>query len=213
MAIKIVLADDSDLMMVGTEAIIESKLEYRVVGKVHTLNDVLQSIQQQIPEIAILSECLYDTDILSAVDAVRHASPKIFMIVVGMITDGTLIHNLYMHGIKGYLYRGDPLQECLLPAIRTVLQDRPYLSPTANAEYLITLQSRHPVPQLNAEARIVLKYLAQGVSINQIAYHMGTSPRRIYAIRDRLRRRFGVETNEHLISRAVAEGFTVLSTL
>ncbi len=135
------------------------------------------------------------------------------MIVVGMITDGTLIHNLYMHGIKGYLYRGDPLQECLLPAIRTVLQDRPYLSPTANAEYLITLQSRHPVPQLNAEARIVLKYLAQGVSINQIAYHMGTSPRRIYAIRDRLRRRFGVETNEHLISRAVAEGFIVLSTL
>ncbi len=108
MAIKIILADDSDLMMVGTEAIIESELEYRVVGKAHTLNDVLQSIQQQIPEIAILSEYLYDTDILSAVDAVRHASPKIFMIVVGMITDGTLIHNLYMHGIKGYLYRVDP---------------------------------------------------------------------------------------------------------
>ncbi len=213
MATKIILADDSDLMMVGTEAIIESKLEYRVVGKAHTLNEVLQSIEQQSPEIAILSECLYDTDILSAVDAVRHLSPKTFIIVVGMMTDGTLIHNLYMHGIKGYLYRGDPLQECLLPAIRTVLQDRPYLSPTANAEYLITLQSGHPVPQLNAEARAVLNYLAQGVSINQIAYQMGTSPRRIYAIRDRLRRRFGVETNEHLISRAVADGFTVISTL
>ncbi len=213
MATKIILADDSDLMMVGTEAIIESKLEYRVVGKAHTLNEVLQSIEQQSPEIAILSECLYDTDILSAVDAVRRVSSKIFIIVVGMMTDGTLIHNLYMHGIKGYLYRGDPLQECLLPAIRTVLQDRPYLSPTANAEYLITLQSGHPVPQLNAEARTVLNYLAQGVSINQIAYQMGTSPRRIYAIRDRLRRRFGVETNEHLISRAVADGFTVISTL
>lgn len=213
MAIKIVLADDSDLMMVGTEAIIASKLDYRVIGKAQTLNDVLQSIQQQSPEIAILSECLYDTDILSAVDAVRHTSPNTFIIVVGMMTDGTLIHNLYLHGIKGYLYRGDPLQECLLPAIRTVLQDRPYLSPTANAEYLITLQSRHPVPQLNVEAQTVLNYLAQGISVNQIAYQMGTSPRRIYAIRDRLRRRFGVETNEHLISRAVAEGFTVLSKL
>ena len=213
MTVKIVLADDSDLMMVGTEAIIESKLDYRVIGKAHTLNDILQFIQQQSPEIVILSECLYDTDILSAVDAVRHTSPNTFIIVVGMLTDGTLIHNLYLHGIKGYLYRGDPLQECLLPAIRTVLQDRPYLSPTANAEYLITLQSRHPVPQLNTEAQTVLNYLAQGISVNQIAYQMGTSPRRIYAIRDRLRRRFGVETNEHLISRAVTEGFTVLSTL
>lgn len=213
MTVKIVLADDSDLMMVGTEAIIAFESKYRVVGKAHTLNHILQSIEQQNPEIAILSEYLYDTDILSAVDAVRHASPQTFIIVVGMLTDGTLIHNLYMHGIKGYLYRGDPLQECLLPAIRTVLQERPYLSPTANAEYLITLQSRHPVPQLNAEARMVLNYLAQGISVNQIAYQMGTSPRRIYAIRDRLRRRFGVQTNEHLISRAVTEGFTVLSTL
>lgn len=41
MTVNIVLADDSDLMMVVTEAIIESKPEYRVVDKVHTLNDVL----------------------------------------------------------------------------------------------------------------------------------------------------------------------------
>ena len=213
MAIKIVLADDSDLMMVGTQAIIEAESEYRVVGKAQTLNSVLKSIEQHIPEIAILNESLYDSDILSAVDAVHRASPKTFIIVVGTMTDGALIHNLYMYGVKGYLYRGDPLQECLLPAIRTVLQDRPYSSPTANAEYLITLQSGHPVSQLNAEARTVLNYLAQGISVNQIAYYMGTSPRRVYSIRDRLRRRFGVETNEHLISRAVAEGFTVLSTL
>ncbi len=213
MVIKIVLADDSDLMMVGTQAIIEAEAEYRVVGKAQTLTHVLQSIEQQIPEIAILSECLYDSDILTAVDAVRNLSPKTLIIVVGTMTDGTLIHNLYLHGVKGYLYRGDPLRECLLPAIRMVLQDRPFLSPTANAEYLITLQSGHPVSQLNTEARAVLNYLAQGISVNQIAYHMGISPRRVYSIRDRLRRRFGVETNEHLISRAVAEGFTILSTL
>lgn len=213
MAIKVVIADDSDLMMVGVKATIESDSSYKVVGTAQTLSDLLHHVEQHLPEIVILSEYLYDSDILGALDAVRHTSSKTFIIVVGMMMDGTLIHNLYMHGIKGYLYRGDPLQECLLPAIRTVLQDRPYLSPTANAEYLITLQSRHPVPQLNAEARKVLNYLAQGVSVNQIAYHMGTSPRRIYAIRHRLRRRFGVETNEHLISRAVAEGFTVLNTL
>lgn len=213
MTIKIVLADDSDLMMVGTQAIIEAEPEYRVVGNAQTLKNVLKSVEQHIPEITILSECLYDTDILSAVDAVRHLSPKTFIIVVGMMTDGALIHNLYMHGVKGYLYRGDALRECLLLAIRTVLQERPFLSPTANAEYLITLQSGHPVSQLNTEARTVLNYLAQGISVNQIAYYMSTSPRRVYSIRDRLRRRFGVETNEHLISRAVAEGFTVLSTL
>jgi hypothetical protein len=31
-----------------------------------------QSIEQQIPEIAILSECLYDIDTLNTVDTVWH---------------------------------------------------------------------------------------------------------------------------------------------
>src|SRR5262249_54821110 len=146
-------------------------------------------------------------------EAVLSKSPNTSIVIIGNMTDGVLIHNLFIHGVKGYLYRSDTLRQYLIPALKTVVLNRPYLSPTANAEYLITLQSGNSVTQLNAEARAVLNYLAQGVSINQIASVMGTSPRRIYAIRDRLRHRFGVETNEHLISRAVAEGFTVISTL
>lgn len=213
MAIKIVLLDDSDLMMVGIQTIIETDENYNVVGASQTLGDLLNIVELHLPEIAILSECLYDTDILSAVEAVGSKSPNTSIVIIGNLTDGVLIHNLFVHRVKGYLYRSDTLRQCLIPALKTVVLDRPYLSPTANAEYLITLQSGNPVTQLNAEARMVLNYLAQGVSINRIASLMSTSPRRIYAIRDQLRRRFGVETNEHLISRAVTEGFTVLSTL
>lgn len=213
MAIKLVLANDSDLMMVGVQAVIEAESNYRIVGKAQTLNTALQFVEQQIPEILILGECLYDTDILSAVEAVRNLSTKTSIVVVGTITDGALIHNLFVRGVKGYLYRSDALRECLLPAIRNVLQGRPFLSPTPNAEYLYTLQSGKTASPLDSEARTVLNYLAQGISVNQIAYRMGISSRRVYAIRERLRHRFGVDTNEHLISRAVAEGFTVLSAL
>ncbi len=213
MTIKVVIADDSDLMMVGIQAIIETDEHYNVVGASQTLGDILNIVELHVPEIAILSECLYDSDVLSAVESIRSKSPNTFVLVVGTTSDGVLIHNLFAHGVKGYLFRSDALRECLLPAMTTVLRNRPYLSPTANAEYLIMLQSRQVVSTLDAEARKVLNYLTQGISVNQIAYQMGTSPRRIYAIRQRLRRRFGVETNEHLISRAVAEGFTILSAL
>jgi hypothetical protein len=36
---------------------------------------------------------------------------------------------------------------------------------------------------------------------------MGVPLRRIYWVRQKLRKRFGANTNEHLISLAVAEGF------
>ncbi len=213
MATKIVIADDSDLMIVGTQAILESDATYCVVGSGQTLHEVLRAIELYAPDVAILGECFYDTDILNAVDTLHAKSQNISILVIGAMTDGGLIHNLFLHGVKGYLYRSDPLRDCLLLAIRTVLKNRPYLSPTANAEYLITLQSGQTLTSLSSEARAVLNYLTQGISVNQIAHRMGITPRKVYAIRDRLRHRFGVETNEHLISRAVAEGFTTLSNL
>jgi DNA-binding NarL/FixJ family response regulator len=153
------LADDIDLMMVGIQAIIETDEHCNVVGAAQTLSDVLNLVELHVADIVILSECLYDSDILSAVEAIRGKSPNTYVLVVGTMTDDVLIHNLFVHGIKGYLFRSDALRECLLPAIRTVLLNRPYLSPTANAEYLIMLQSRQLISTLNAKARIVLNYL------------------------------------------------------
>lgn len=213
MPIKIVIADDSDLLMLGVQALIQTESRYAVVSAVQTFHDLVKALEEHQPEVVILSECLYDTDIFTAIETIPKLSSTTEMMVVGMTLQGSLLHGLFMRGVKGYLYRSDPLQACLLVALRTILQGLPFLSPTANAEYLVTLQSGHYGPPLGAEARTVLNQLARGVSISQIALQLGTSPRRVYAIRDRLRQRFGVQTNEHLISRAVAEGFTTLSSL
>ena len=60
---------------------------------------------------------------------------------------------------------------------------------------------------LDDEARAVLRMLAQGHHVGYIAYAMKVQPRRVYWIREKLRNRFGAQTNEHLMSRAVAEGY------
>jgi len=100
------------------------------------------------------------------------------------------------------------------------MRDRPYLSPTANAEYLVALHSLQPDGYLDDEAREVLNKLAKGIHAGQIAREMGISQRRVremgisqrrvYWVRQKLRQRFGAKTNEHLIHRAAAEGFTCL---
>jgi FixJ family two-component response regulator len=87
------------------------------------------------------------------------------------------------------------------------MRDRPFLSPTANAEYLVAMQSPERDWQLDNEARSVLRMLAQGYHTGQIAYELEIPLRRVYWVREKLRCRFGALTNEHMISRAAAEGF------
>jgi DNA-binding CsgD family transcriptional regulator len=47
----------------------------------------------------------------------------------------------------------------------------------------------------------------QGLPIADIARQLDIPMRRAYFLRYKLKQRFGATTNEHLISRAVAEGF------
>jgi len=91
--------------------------------------------------------------------------------------------------------------------VSAVAQNRPYLSPTANSAYLVAMQSPLRDWQLDTEARAMLRLLMQGLPIADIARQLDIPMRRAYFLRYKLKQRFGATTNEHLISRAVAEGF------
>jgi DNA-binding CsgD family transcriptional regulator len=91
-----------------------------------------------------------------------------------------------------------------------VLREYPYLSPTANAEYLVTMQGNNRGWHLDTEARAILRLIASGCTAREIAAQMNLKLRRVYWVTEKLRARFGASTNEHLISLAKAEGFTCL---
>lgn len=160
------------------------------------------------PDIVIAEDQLDPTiDALELVDQLTRSAPSTSIILFGNLTDGMLIRDLLSSGVRGYLYEGDDLRIHIFTALDTVLRKRLYLSPTANAEYLVAMQSEERDWKLDTEARSVLRLLARGCTVGSIAAQLHLNPRRVYWVREKLRRRFGATTNEHLISRAAAEGF------
>ena len=207
MAIRIVLADDADLVIEGAQSVLNADHRFNVVGTARCIDVLLKTIEAGYPDVVVLSEWIHNLDILSAVEAIHRVRPNLKVIVMGGLADGLLIRDLFNAGVSGYLYKSDDLCELLVTAIDTVLLDRPYLSPTANAEYLIAMQSPNANERLDPEARQVLQLLAHGEHAGQISKRLGIDKRRVYWVREKLRRRFGAKTNEHLIQRAAAEGF------
>jgi DNA-binding NarL/FixJ family response regulator len=212
MTTDIVIADDADLIILGVCAALESNRlqttsRYRVVGQARSLPALRAAVEDGQPDVVILSEWIYGIDVLSAVEQISQLRPTVKVIVMGGLADGLLIRDLFTYGVNGYLYKSDDLGELLITAIETVLRGRPYLSPTANAEYIIAMQSPDANARLDPEARQVLQLLAHGDHVGQIGQQLGIGVRRVYWVREKLRRRFGAKTNEHLISRAAAEGF------
>ena len=207
MAIRIFIADDTDLTILGTQTVLAEDHRLDVVGVARSMDELLTNITELCPDVIILGEWLYNMDLLSGIEQLRTLIPSAKIIVLGSLADGLLIRDLFHAGVNGYLYKSDDLCDCLVLAVDTVLRDRKYLSHTANAEYLLAMQSPHRDWHLDHEARTVLQMLARGHRACEIADTLNTDTRRVYFVRQKLRNRFNAETNEHLISVAAAEGF------
>lgn len=207
----VLIADSSSLIVFGMETLLHQR-PGTVVSAALCRNDLVQIAGDQQPDIIIAGEQIDPSlDPQMLVAELQRAAPKSRLVLVGYLRDGLLIHDLLAMGVRGYLCISDDLCGTLYTAIETVLKDRLYLSPTPNAEYLISTQNGTTDWKLDDQARAVLRFLAQGYSIGHIAYHLRISLRRAYWERQKLRRRFGASTNEHLIQRALEEGFALFT--
>jgi DNA-binding NarL/FixJ family response regulator len=204
----ILLADEMDLVTHGARSVLLNHPGWTVVGECHSLNDMLKQLAATVVDVVVCGDEIdpgYDA--ISLVERLRSEAPHVHMILIGSVADGRLLRDLLHIGLRAYLHRGDPLRDCLPAALHTVLRDSLYLSPTANTDYLVAIQSGKRHRYLDPEARMVLRLLAQGCTIGSIAAQMKLPQRRIYWICQKLRNRFGATTNEQMMSCAIAEGY------
>ena len=208
--IRVMIADDADLTLTGVQTVLAGHGDVRVTGSYQRLSDLLHALAHQPPDVILLGDRLEpELDVIALVEQVQAAAPGAYLVVMSHIPDGLIVHELLNFGVAGYLYKSDPLGDDLVQALDVVMRGRPYLSPTVNAEYLIAVRSGRVAWQLDDEARDVLRLMAQGYRPQEIALMRGVPVRRIYWVGNKLRRRFGAETNEQRMIRAVQTGFLV----
>lgn len=208
MPARVVIGHRSDLVITGMSRIFEASGQADVIAAATTTDDLLVTINTAHLDVVILDERLDPaTDVFGVIYRLRCAAVNLPLIVIGSVNTGLYIRDLLAYGVRGYLYECDPLQNSLITAIEMVLRGHTFLSLTANAEYLVAMRSRGRDWKLDAESRHVLQLLASGRHVNQIAEQMNLTVGRVYEIRRKLRRRFNVDTNEHLMLRAIEEGF------
>ena len=207
MAIRIAIADEVDLTLLGAQTVLALDYRYRVVGTARSKGQLHSVLVAGQPDVIIMSTRLHDTDLFTTLEQLRSNNPRLKVIVIAGMMHGLLIRDLLEAGADAVLCRGDDLCDLLGMAVQVVMANRPFLSPTASAEYLTAMQSASPYDGFDREQRQILHLLAHGYSIDQIARLLQVDTRHIYWVRHKLRRRFGAKTNEHLIQRANSDGF------
>ena len=215
MTIKIVLADDHQIVRQGLRTLLAAEPDMKVLGEADNGRAILKLVQELSPQVVIMDISMPDLNGIEATRQILAANPQIKVIALSMHSDSLFVLNMLKAGASGYLLKDCALEE-LVKAIRTVVRQKTYLSPGVS-DILIkdlagnwTTNSSSAFSILTTREREVLQLMAEGGSTNHIADNLCVSVKTVEAHRKQMMNKLGIHSVAELTKYAIREGLTTL---
>ncbi|MCQ9343045.1 LuxR C-terminal-related transcriptional regulator [Corynebacterium kozikiae] len=173
--IRVLLADDHEIVRLGLRAVLESTKDIEVVGEVATAEDAIAAAQAGGIDVILMDlrfgAGVEGTKLRTGADATAEikrtiAQPPHVLVVTNYDTDADILGAIEA-GALGYLLKDAPPEE-LLAAVRSAAEGDSTLSPTV-ATRLMT-RVRTPRTSLTPRELEVLKLVAAGSSNKEIGH-------------------------------------------
>ena len=213
MKIKVLIADDHQIVREGLRSMLEKEPWIKVVGEAEEGRTALRLARELTPDVIIIDVAMPDLNGIEATRQILAEFPAIKIIALSMHDDRRFILNMVKAGAKGYLLKDSAFKD-LVTAIRVVVANKTYLSSEITdivvKDYLATSTSEESsaFSLLSPREREVLQLIAEGKTTNQMAEDLHISIKTVETHRAQLMAKLGVKGVAELTKYAIREGLT-----
>jgi DNA-binding NarL/FixJ family response regulator len=202
--IRVVLADDHDLVRSGIKALLSMIDGVQVVAEARDGQELIQLVESLEPDVVMTDISMPRMDGIAAIAQIHARHPKVRLLVLSMYDTVDFVKRAVANGACGYLMKDAPPFE-LEQAVRSVMATGSYFSP-AIAQRL--LQPSEPTidDELTQRQIEILKLIAQGRASKEIAFELGLSPKTVDVHRARIMERLRLNDIASLTLYAVRKG-------
>lgn len=210
--IRVLIADDHELLRTGLRRIVEAQPDMEVVGEAGDAAKTVARVEEAHPNLLLLDVAMPGGGGLAALRAVRERWPAMKVLMVTMYDDHAHLRLAIEAGASGYVIKSASAAE-LLTAIRTVHGGRTYMSPCLDNGGLgaggPAEAAGNPGVALSARELDVVRLVARGHTARSAAEKLGLSVKTVEAYRLRVMEKLGLENRAELVSYALAAGLLV----
>ncbi len=203
--IRALIADDHAVVRQGLKQILGDTPEMVVAGEATTGQEVLDKVRAETWDVVVLDISMPDRSGLDILKQLRSERPKLPVLVLSMHSEDQYAMRVLKAGASGYLTK-DSAPDELVKAIRKVVSGGRYVS-SFLAEKLAfeigTDSSRLPHETLSDREFQVLRLIAAGESVTEIAAELYLSVKTVSTYRARMLEKMNLTTTAELIHYAM----------
>jgi two-component system response regulator NreC len=206
MAIRVVLADDHELVRQGLKALLERE-GFQVVGEVSNGQEAVRLVPNVSPDVAILDISMPILNGLDAARELKKSAQRTRTILLTQHDEDQYVTEALRAGVKGYVLKNQAATD-LVDAIHQVCRGEIYLSPSISRTVVEAFLSKTALPTdpLTSRERQVLQLVGEGKSTKEIAALLGISIKTAESHRTRLMRKLDIHELASLVRYAIRRG-------
>lgn len=202
--IRVVLADDHDLVRSGIKALLSMVDGVDVIAEARDGKELIALVEDLMPDVVMTDISMPGMDGITAISEIHAKHPQVRMLVLSMYDTVDFVKRAVANGACGYLMKDAPPFE-LEQAVRSVMATGSYFSP-AIAQRLLQPSEPTVDDELTHRQVEILKLIAQGRASKEIAYELGLSPKTVDVHRARIMERLRLNDIASLTLYAVRKG-------
>jgi DNA-binding NarL/FixJ family response regulator len=216
MSIRIVLADDHRILRQGLRSLLTQQADTQVIGEAAEGGAAVLLARELRPDVVIMDAVMPGMDGVAATRQIRSEAPDTKVIALSMHSDRRFVSEMLRAGAAGYLVKDSAFEE-LHEAVRTVMEGKPYLSSVITGslveDFVRQTTAREPAPMpspkvLTTREQEVLRLLAEGKRVKQVAQLLGISVKTVESHRQNIMDKLEIHSTIELARFALREGFS-----
>ncbi|HEU4327485.1 MAG TPA: response regulator transcription factor [Roseiflexaceae bacterium] len=160
--IRIVLADDHELVMEGLRGLIQREPDMVVVATVSDSRLLLDTLRRERPDVLVMDLAMPESDGFACIDAIHAAEITVKIVILSAFGDGGSLQSAWERNADGFALKTDPPTQTVA-TIRNVASGQIVFPRAVRQSAQPPGQPTGAVALLTQRERDVLRLLAEGL--------------------------------------------------
>jgi DNA-binding NarL/FixJ family response regulator len=215
MPLRIIVADDHEVVRQGIRAVLQSQPDWEVCAEASNGREAIQKAEELKPDIVVLDVAMPEVNGLVAVREILQNRPETKILMLTMHESEQIIREVLEAGAHGYLLKSDAGRD-LVTAVTALHRNKRFFTSKV-AEMVLENVTRSKLrPEvavkdvLTAREREVVQLLAEGRSTRVVAEVLGLSVKTAETHRSNVMRKLDLHSVSELVLYAVRNGLVQL---